>query len=890
MAGPVSVRAGWAIWGKHQGTRDDFSVLAASTEPLSTSEFRRVLAHFAPGNPPAEDGTPASLPWVILSRVRVEDKPYVGMSVQIPAGYVDGTGRPVSRTTYVCVAYDGIKRTPVSYRDLHDAVTLARIPAEDGARVQLRVPPLDPAALARDIREFGEDVVAGTAALLLSGPVTITGPDFPGWEVRLRFLDAVAALLPYGYRAHYTAATWSDTPASAQRFRLVFASRAGSGSFGVPWGTALAPPPGPANPAEEYYASLRRVVKPGADIADLTALIGYLARQTRPCQFGEPGQAVTAIRKFRPASMVAEDIEARIANPGEIREAFGQRMDRQWSADTVRKALAALIEAADPQDAETIRGKFPALGKDDVKELLPLVARACHRLLRSGGDEDAGLVRMYLETLPPFGLGDDLLAQVLTVPDQAPEDDRLNRQAPEDDRLDRAAALVADFAFRDPAAWPRTRDALTRNPAAGTALIAHVCAARSGGAADDAIAWLEPDLAPVLRPFRTLFGQPMFGRLVSNQPVFSQPVSGEPAGDGPAPGTITPEDVRDMSDLGGTAAVRYLLRVASRRHGLGLALPAIACWLCQEKSLGSGEAADGRQWRDMAMALELDSEKEAAWLDLILLATACDPRSLLSEKFAKPRYAAVLADEWQSLAGALNESLRLGQAADDMLTGALIDYLGRAGWQDDRTTKATVERLADLLTAEGQRPLLANAVYDVEATLRQMSPKATPAQIAETCRRAFGRLPADQTAVALARSGAITSGDQAVDMLGHVHWMLARTVPADKQDQASEWEYLLAMAFASGTFGWQIAREFAQAAVQTSMLELRHHLNMIAVPLGNRAPGGTLMLSGEVLRRLKDWHNWLGRLIEAQDGGSRRWHPRMPRMRWDSEDQGGGAR
>ena len=53
MGDPVPVSAGWAIWTKHAGTGDDYAVLASSTGPLSTAEFGRVLAHFAPGNPPA---------------------------------------------------------------------------------------------------------------------------------------------------------------------------------------------------------------------------------------------------------------------------------------------------------------------------------------------------------------------------------------------------------------------------------------------------------------------------------------------------------------------------------------------------------------------------------------------------------------------------------------------------------------------------------------------------------------------------------------------------------------------------------------------------------------------------------------------------------------------
>ena len=50
------------------------------------------------------------------------------------------------------------------------------------------------------------------------------------------------ALLPYGYRASYTATTWSDTAASEQRFRVVFAHRARDEASRVTWRAAARVP------------------------------------------------------------------------------------------------------------------------------------------------------------------------------------------------------------------------------------------------------------------------------------------------------------------------------------------------------------------------------------------------------------------------------------------------------------------------------------------------------------------------------------------------------------------------------------------------------------------------------------------------------------------------
>lgn len=239
-----SVTAGWAVWSKEPGTRDDYSILAFSDGPLSKGEFAQLLAYFAPGSPSAEPDTPASLPWITLSRVGVAQELYLGISLQTATSDKDGAGRPISRTVYFCVPYAPLAGNPVSYQDLYAAVADPGLLASAGRNViPLALRPFDPAELARAIRnDFGDpELVTRTAAMLLGGPVTITGPKFPHLTERLRFFDTVTALLPYGYRAHLTAATWSDTGAG-DRFRLVFADRARDEASRVSWGTLPQPP------------------------------------------------------------------------------------------------------------------------------------------------------------------------------------------------------------------------------------------------------------------------------------------------------------------------------------------------------------------------------------------------------------------------------------------------------------------------------------------------------------------------------------------------------------------------------------------------------------------------------------------------------------------------
>ena len=85
-------------------------------------------------------GTPSSLPWVTFNQVGVAEEAYVGVSVQEPTEHVDATGRPVSKTVYLCVPYKDLARDPVSYHALSEALTAAEFPLADSGLLTLTVP------------------------------------------------------------------------------------------------------------------------------------------------------------------------------------------------------------------------------------------------------------------------------------------------------------------------------------------------------------------------------------------------------------------------------------------------------------------------------------------------------------------------------------------------------------------------------------------------------------------------------------------------------------------------------------------------------------------------------------------------------------------------------
>ena len=787
------VTAGWAIWSKEPGARDDYSVLAFSDGPLSTGEFARLLAHFAPGSPSAETGTPASLPWVTLSRVGVAKELYLGISVQTATSDKDGAGRPISRTAYFCVPYAPLAGNPVSYQDLYAVVADPALLAHAGRNVvPLAVPPLDPSALAQDVREgFGDpELVTRTAAMLLAGPVTVAGPKFPGLADRLRFFDAVTALLPYGYRAHLTAATWSDTGAG-ERFRLVFANRARDEASRVRWGTP--PPPPKAGPAVGYLGYLDRALQ---GEGRLESLIAYLARDGEPCKFEEPGRAVERIHDFFRPAVVAERLDAGVAELSDVRRLFTDGRVQELPAPRRAQLLRRLIRGADQQDMGLVTLWYDRVAGDEPDALLPDIAVACRsRLWKSGS---TGLAREYLRLMMLRGRTDELLARFVARPEGGIDPV---------DGLDALAQLLADLVTASaagPGSFPRTQRAVAGNLAAGAALLACLAASWQPGSRQLELAaeWLEPVADQVVAPFVALLGD-AFG---SGPKAVTEAV-----------GTAA---IAKLGRYGDHASVRFLLRAASYRKRLHLVLPAFACWLVAGRDEATEQ--DIRYWGEVIPELTPTTVEEAAWLDLVLLLTGNDPRALLSGRYGQPQFSQRLAQAWQELAAMAGP--RRG-AADELAETALTTFLERASWRADRTQATAVGHLVRALTEKVPRPRLLAVALDPGETLRQMPPGAPPEEIARACTRAYAKgLEIRQVIGALTQSGTITSAEQAAELIEHLHRELSA---AGVGDESFTWPLNLAAKLAQGVIVRPHTADFPVLAARRYSQEIMFRIRLL---------------------------------------------------------------
>jgi WD domain, G-beta repeat len=246
----VAVAAQWAVRSKTPGGSADYAVMATSA-PDCVATFGRRIQRRQPGNParPAP-GQPEALPWVSFSPAGQGAGRVVGVRVLSWTDAGDASGRPIIPTLYVEVPYAAAAEAGTTfdglYRALNDAVGIAspdpladsladslagqrpagpvpwRLPAD---ALPLRLPAGPDAAGVARAQPGGLPLVARVAALLLDGPVIIVRDRAMSITERLAFFDAVATLLPYGYRADLDADIWVDWPAR-HGSRLAFAADA----------------------------------------------------------------------------------------------------------------------------------------------------------------------------------------------------------------------------------------------------------------------------------------------------------------------------------------------------------------------------------------------------------------------------------------------------------------------------------------------------------------------------------------------------------------------------------------------------------------------------------------------------------------------------------------
>jgi hypothetical protein len=813
VAAELTVRAGWALWGKEPGSRADYSVLACSPEPFSPADFGTIITRFAPGNPDSRAAGSGELPWVTMSWVGVDASLQIGIGITDNTGQVDAVGRPITQTSYFCVPYRELAPAGVSYSALYDAVAGIPLMPRNGGSIPLSVPAATTEEMAQRVETFGDRMVSVAAALLLRGPVSVVDAEGTTLRQRLEFIDAVASLLPYGLRAKLAAATWSDS-GTRHRLRLAFASRPRDDAAALPW-RHPGEIPGSDSVARAYFEQLRQLRSGSAAHGrkfDLGTVVAHLAARTEPQKFENPQEALAIAREIDLPDRVLRAVrdgspvdlaELRlVTRPGPLGQLLpGERKD-------LLTALGGLGSAVDWPVLKPWLSQLPA---EDRGTLCHVLARYGQRVLWLAEPDD-DVLRDCLAAATVHGVDDHVLAQLVQPPAQA-----ASRAA----GIRYVAGLLAGRVLGSAEQYPATGEELARNPAYAAEYLAAL--ASSGRSAGELLGWLAPQLPSDLTgPFQVALGA--------------------------SPGGVAERDIARLAGRD-TACVRALLAAGSDTGRLGQLLPGFTSWLA---SGGEPEPGEQRYWSEHLRVLNPETPQLRAWLDTALLTIGAAPTAL--PPLAEPdsgAYNSTMTDIWAKLS---RDHVRFSA---ERCVRALARYLRGQEWAARKAQAAAVTDLTGRLLGYDRQDVLAGAVgsalaavpaakrWDFArdwlarvragkpeavkngllAALETAEPGTEPGQLARLCLQAYREgIPEDQALQMLARSGAIDSGKTAEDTVTAVHREFERS--GAEFLPTLQWLDVLVRKLVLGTFGEPVRQAFRERMSRTIRAELRLQLTL----------------------------------------------------------------
>ncbi|MEV4254532.1 hypothetical protein AB0J52_15390 [Spirillospora sp. NPDC049652] len=563
--------AGWAVRGKTPGSYDDYAILGSGGGDFSADHFTAILDRYTLGNPPPERSGPEALPWISLTEVLNDHGNNLGVAIHDWTDGTDAAGRPIVRTRYGYFPYDQFVQAPVSYASLVRAVS--GLDVDGFSPTALDVPPYAPEDIAHDIQDHNWlGRAATTAALLLEGPVTITGADDLDHAVRLRFLDAVAALLPYGWRPGLTAATWLRGENS--NIRLTFAYHPRPGSFELDWRVTEPEPPADARLAHAYAHELRRSI----GRRSLLEVLAYLASRAEYMVNAEPNHAYEILVDLDRPALVLDRVRRNECDVAEVAALLesGRYKELPRKADH-ELLLAAFIRLGG--DLASVQSVWQELGVGVPSEPWRALTGEVLRCVRSVPAEDAN---PYVRVADALGFGDELLAEVVGT-SQVP---RLGLAPVQ------ATANLIDR-WTDPLA--ADRPVLVRALRGQTTMICGLVAGLEQGGVQREDAWLDllSGIAPedLLRPFHALRVPDL---------------------------AVTPTEIAAFARYGADC-VALLVSSAARRERLDRLAAVLIRWLA------GLPASDRRTWLDRLRDVRPSRGADAAVLDLLRMSSGEPP-------------------------------------------------------------------------------------------------------------------------------------------------------------------------------------------------------------------------------------------------------------------------
>ncbi len=265
VSGHVRVTVEWALWGSDRtGTR----VLACSEGSIGSNGFDTLLVRYSPGE--LDNLSQVAIAW---SRDGGPDQVLMAFhDRRAPARH--GDGRIVNIRLF-CVPFGELAAGPVGYLALYDE--LSRLEPASGSKAPVVIEL--PVTKFADLAENCDPLAIRVAAILLTNKrVCVLGAESIGLRERVKFIDTVAALLPYGLRSRLSASTLVSSNFDLHKMRLYFAAEQRQSEDQdrkiVHWGQEHDEPVGTAT--ADYYLWM---LNNGSLTAD------QLAQCTRPMAF-----------------------------------------------------------------------------------------------------------------------------------------------------------------------------------------------------------------------------------------------------------------------------------------------------------------------------------------------------------------------------------------------------------------------------------------------------------------------------------------------------------------------------------------------------------------------------------------------------------------------------
>ncbi|MEU4494146.1 hypothetical protein AB0F96_12020 [Streptomyces sp. NPDC023998] len=424
-SGGEPLTAQWAVLGKYPGQTMGYEVLGSSPPERRAGNFLWGAA--AVGAPDDRDGRGA-LPWrVFLSGVEGETAACAVVET-VWDGSRDGTGAPSYAWRLILLEWSSASAAGLTWTALNRAVAAVQWPTltaqshpATGAAVAIDVPRTAAAEPADTVDRLGFEWAAGVAALLLDGQqvaiVPPQGAGLPDTDERVRILDAVCSLLPYGCRVWLNAATW--TGQSDHELMLVFTPAARGRQQEVCLDGGV--PPQPQSPtACSYLVELLRLrEKPKTTVE----LVAHLLGATTAIPFRERDEAVRVLKEM---DLLDSEIEEIRQGRGQLRN-VRRVLEMHSSTALGEHRLAVLVVFL----ARTASTTSPA--RQQATEILlrywsPLTPRLLAEDILAVPASQTTFIhaRQYLELLREVGAQqpgafDELFVNLVGAPNQDPQ-------------------------------------------------------------------------------------------------------------------------------------------------------------------------------------------------------------------------------------------------------------------------------------------------------------------------------------------------------------------------------------------------------------------------------------------------------------------------------------